>query len=64
MSWETDYDKEHDAEMKKYREELYAEYRRQFCTPEMVGDDPEYSYLWWLTLRMFYEGNPVKEPRI
>jgi hypothetical protein len=64
MSWETDYDKEHDAEMKKYREELYADYREQFCSPEMGGDDPEYPYITWLIGRMFWEGNPAKEPTI
>ena len=65
MSWEADYRKEHDAERKKYEEDLYADYRAQFCTPEMKGfDNTEYTYLWYLTTRMYWEGLPAKEPRV
>jgi hypothetical protein len=55
MSWETDYDREKEVDMKKYKDEVWAEF---------VKEDLNIEFKDYLLNRMYWEGLPPKEPRI
>ena len=60
-NWEVEYDKEQEAEMEKYKQEVMDDFVQQnggYFEP--VGK----AFIDFLLLRMFYEGLPSKEPKI